>query len=111
MTKKILFIIALLAVLITGAVNISLDSAKSVLSDRALANIEVLATREGADDVICGILFANDHLSEYGQWWEPTWFGSPVWDYMWVCNEYVGERCGGATYNWFRGTSFCAENN
>ena len=109
MYKKILFFIFVIAVVLTVIVNISLDSEKIAFSDIELASIEVLATREGPDDLVCGILLGNTPWSLIEMW--PEWLPSPIWDYMMGCHpEYVGELCSGASYNWYMGLSFCSES-
>ena len=54
MKKKILGIIAIVAIALTMALNINFSAKNNRLSDLSLANIEALAKKEGDDGGTCG---------------------------------------------------------
>ena len=99
--KKFGYILAILVIVVVAAINMNVNSNKYELSDMSLANVEALATREGAGDTICSYPYTGVGAL-YG-------YDDPHWDVRWECGFYVGYPCVCYIYNLYGDfNSFCA---
>ena len=94
--KKIWLYSVIFIIAVVAAISMNVNANQYGLTDMKLANIEVLATREGPDDVAC-------YYIDSPIFGEVVGLGEDeyLWDERWVCGEHVGYPCLGYMWSYF----------